>query len=774
MLDHIDLEQSARAANTRQRKTWWTNARTVGILLVIGAFLMLMEFVLPSGLFKKSSLYSLLTLRPGGSWQVLENVPADPIHVWVTPSNTVWVASYDTLSRFDGAAWTTYSAADYGAQRDADTLFALAGEEVWVTSGRSVSHFAGGRWVNFPNVIGQYGAIAITASGSHVWVLEWGGDLMHYDGKQWGRTSLPPSSSAADYEYSTLAATPEGALWLTLDGLWRFDGQKWEAIPTSTIPADVAILTLAGDRLWLNSYSSLFWISADRATSGQVSGSALTLKSAEYINLLAVRDTQLWVTTSLGILAFDGTTWQRLPPPGSNLTPIDVTTAPDGTLWAIFMKPPTQTTLLSTSWPFLIGLCAVGALLMALVFVRPFLAARTQVQQRTDARAVIRRALPDLPERNLIGPNGTIFYLILVLILFFNPLRAFILWFFPALSAEMGILIASLVWVVLLTAGKRLFDRLRHPGAAFIALFRNELAGSVFLALYLLAAVAAFQALIGVLQTISLNAILTFAVYGALAILVILVVPRVLTPLITRRYSRIITALNNADYEEAKRLTLLNRRAQPRAPAWLFMQGTTLLFEGHSDGAEPLLREALAEGLQWAPVRLLVSILINLASALADQKRYEEALPLYEAAAEIDPAYDLPFLGVAEIYLQQGINPERALKLLELARANKLRNMKVDRHTWGTILACQAWALTLLNQPDQVLTLLAQALRETNQQFKPGLAALNYRVGRVLSLRGDYDSAEQQLKLVSQLDPVGRSARDAAEALQEIDKLRKS
>jgi tetratricopeptide (TPR) repeat protein len=770
MLDHIDLEQSARAANTRQRKNWWGNARTVGILLAIGAFLMLMEFVLPSGFFKNSSLYSLLTLRPGGSWQVLDDAPANPIHVWISPSNTVWVASYDTLSCFDGASWTTYGAAELGTQRDADTLFALAGEEVWVTSGRSVSHFAEGRWASFPNVIGKYGALAITASGSHVWVLEWGGDLIHYDSKQWERTALPPSPSTADYEYSTLAASPDGVLWMTLDGLWRYDGQKWEAVPTSTIPADVAILTLAGDRLWLNNYNGLAWISTDRATSGQVSGSALNLESAEYINLLAVRDRQLWVSTTRDIIAFDGTMWQRLPQPVGNLTPIDVTIAPDGTLWAIFMKPCTQTTPLSTSWLLLIGLL-VGLLLMALVFVRPFLAALMQAQQQTDVRAVIMHVLPDLPERNLIGPNGIIFFLFLVLTLLFNPLRWLIIWIIPTLSAEMSTLIVGVGWGVLLTAGKRLFEKLRHPDAAFVVPFRSDLGGSLIVTLCLLAATAVFETLPRLLQTMSFNA--TIAV-GALAILVIFVAPRVLMRLIYYRFFRIMAALNNADYEEAKRLTLLNRRAQPRAPSWLFTQGTILLFEGHSDEAEPLLREALAEGLQWAPVQLLVTILNNLASAVAEQKRYEEALPLYEVAAEINPALDLPFLGVAELYLQQGINPERALKLLELARANKLHNMKIDRHTWGTILACQAWALTLLNQPDQVLALLAQALRETNQQFKPGLASLNYRVGRVLSLRGDYDSAEQHLKQVTQLDPAGCRARDAAEALQEIDRLRKS
>src|SRR5512142_414652 len=105
MLDHIDLERSARTASTQQGRIRRGTIFTVGVLVAIVVFLVVVPYVLPGMAFQKPNFYALLALRGDSTWHAVNDVPLDPAQVRVSPSGVVWITDHEKLSRFDGTAW---------------------------------------------------------------------------------------------------------------------------------------------------------------------------------------------------------------------------------------------------------------------------------------------------------------------------------------------------------------------------------------------------------------------------------------------------------------------------------------------------------------------------------------------------------------------------------------------------------------------------------------------------------------------------------------------
>ena len=135
-----------------------------------------------------------------------------------------------------------------------------------------------------------------------------------------------------------------------------------------------------------------------------------------------------------------------------------------------------------------------------------------------------------------------------------------------------------------------------------------------------------------------------------------------------------IAALRRANYDRALKRVRLLRRLRPRSPLLLFLHGTVLLEGGRHTEAEELLRESLAEG-QDSPSHAEAqgSALENLGYALLEQQRYGEAVQAFEGSIEINPGSAGPYSGLAEAYLRQATDPERALELMEKALEHKLK-----------------------------------------------------------------------------------------------------
>lgn len=215
---------------------------------------------------------------------------------------------------------------------------------------------------------------------------------------------------------------------------------------------------------------------------------------------------------------------------------------------------------------------------------------------------------------------------------------------------------------------------------------------------------------------------------------------------------------SRGDYEEAlRRLALLNG-LHIRSATLLFTTGTVLMFAGRNREAEDIIRQCLTRKLT-APGRSLV--LVNLGYVLLGEKRYEEARQVYEEAVRLRPKGAVAYSSLAEVYLQQGIEPDKALQLadigLKLKRASR-EQAAVDQHILGYLLANRAWALFLLGRAGEARESLDQAHQYGNLPFRPGAAGVHYHMARAL-LAGGFDTkAAEHFGQVKQIDPQGRYA----------------
>ncbi len=228
--------------------------------------------------------------------------------------------------------------------------------------------------------------------------------------------------------------------------------------------------------------------------------------------------------------------------------------------------------------------------------------------------------------------------------------------------------------------------------------------------------------------------------------------------------------VRRADYEGALRRVRRMRRANPKGAMALFLEGTVLDYAGRYAEAEELLRESLIEGQAQVPAESQAVALENQGYVYLKQGRYEEAQRAFEGSISIRPEGSGPYSGLAEVYLRQGIEPQRALDLAEKALQRKgasfLIRYVVDTYRWAEMWGNKAWALALLGDHQRAQQALDQAFRHAPRGFKAEMAMLDFRAAQVARLKGDSARAIALLRQASQLDPEGGAGRLAAEALR--------
>jgi tetratricopeptide (TPR) repeat protein len=188
------------------------------------------------------------------------------------------------------------------------------------------------------------------------------------------------------------------------------------------------------------------------------------------------------------------------------------------------------------------------------------------------------------------------------------------------------------------------------------------------------------------------------------------------------------------------------------------MTGTVLMFAGRNREAEEAIRQCLARAFS-PPERGL--FLVNLGYVLLGEKHYDEAQQVYEEAIRNRPNGAVAYSSLAEVYLQQGIEPQKALQLVDLGLKFKRASQKqagVDQHIFGYLLANRAWALFLLGRAEEARESLEEARPFGNIQSKPGAAGVHYHIARALLAGGLNAEAAEHLRQVKQIDPQGRYA----------------
>ncbi|HXN50082.1 MAG TPA: hypothetical protein VN893_25750 [Bryobacteraceae bacterium] len=253
----------------------------------------------------------------------------------------VWVSTVyrNGLSRLESGHWRFYSGSEVGADDYASAGFAVDGDALWAAGGNSVVRFEGGRWLRYRGT-GIQDAVSVAASGGQAWVLDISGAVAHFNGQTWGTTKvgLPDLEwDRSSVRWARLARTPDGALWLAYGGVWRFDGTNWQSVsPAGDKLKWSALFGVARDRLWFEDGDLVETVSIDRAVWSRYTPADIGLPSSTRAAAVAQGADVTWLATSAGLVVFDGTRWQRVPPPEPGAVRItSVAAGPRGSVWVV-------------------------------------------------------------------------------------------------------------------------------------------------------------------------------------------------------------------------------------------------------------------------------------------------------------------------------------------------------------------------------------------------------------------------------------------------------
>jgi tetratricopeptide (TPR) repeat protein len=250
--------------------------------------------------------------------------------------------------------------------------------------------------------------------------------------------------------------------------------------------------------------------------------------------------------------------------------------------------------------------------------------------------------------------------------------------------------------------------------------------------------------------------------------------------------------LGRGDYERAlRRLRRLSRR-KAETSTLLGLRGGVLLMAGRPAEAEGCYRECVLK--DHGKPRLVQTLdLSDLGAALIDQGRYEEARLCLGKAILLDVGTASPYQNMAELYLVQGIEPEKALRLTDVAieapalappkplgppsagetsayfrrSLPLLQAQDTRRHSAGELFADKAWALALLGRHAEAEEAAQRALQEADPRFLPVHAGIEWRLGMALLSMGRPSQATDCFRHAREIDPSGKYGSLAGRALAE-------
>jgi tetratricopeptide (TPR) repeat protein len=224
-------------------------------------------------------------------------------------------------------------------------------------------------------------------------------------------------------------------------------------------------------------------------------------------------------------------------------------------------------------------------------------------------------------------------------------------------------------------------------------------------------------------------------------------------------------SLQAGDYERAVRRARLVGWLPVYRSISLFLEGSVLSFAGRWQEAESCIRQNLSRHDSALPT---TNSWENLGIVLTGQQRYEEAIRAFEEAIKTDPENGGAYNSLAEVYLMQGIQAERAYHLTQRALDIKTYPGKkvYDRYQIGEMWANQAWALELMGSPAAADHALGRAFRDGEPAFKPTLAGIHFRAGQVMLLREEHSAAQQHFLKAIYIDQQGAYGQRARQAMR--------
>jgi YVTN family beta-propeller protein len=251
----------------------------------------------------------------------------------------LWFATYNGVSRFDGAAWTTYTTADGLVSDYVQSVAGAADGTLWFgTSWMGVSRFDGANWTTYTTADGlasNYVQGIIQAADGALWFATWGG-VSRFDGAAW--TTYTTADGLVSNYVLSLAQAADGALWFgTGVGASRFDGVTWTTYTMANGLADNQVNAIAGASdglVWFGTggggvsrFDGITWTTYTSTTHGLASDYVYSVAEAS--------DGALWFGTDGGVGRFDGATWTTYTSADGLVSDYvqSVAGAADGALW---------------------------------------------------------------------------------------------------------------------------------------------------------------------------------------------------------------------------------------------------------------------------------------------------------------------------------------------------------------------------------------------------------------------------------------------------------
>lgn len=250
------------------------------------------------------------------------------------PDGTLWLATEQGLCHFDGIRCEQVSM-DEGLRGEAVLAIAVTAEGVvWAGGEWGVSRFDGEGWHHYPSKVPTVDlAVGI---GGEVWAATPRG-LGRYLPAQDTWLTYTDKDGMPGLQATMLAVAPDGDIWVNLawQGLYRFDGEAWQAVQEAPggLVSDVAFV--AGGTPWVATYGSLHYpggaLSHWNGSEWVDVTSAYGLTSISAV--AADPEGMLAAGTSLGLAVYQGGAWRLLRdgPLSERVTSVAVT--PDGGAW---------------------------------------------------------------------------------------------------------------------------------------------------------------------------------------------------------------------------------------------------------------------------------------------------------------------------------------------------------------------------------------------------------------------------------------------------------
>lgn len=736
MRDNLDLKELARQASkatTRSKR----NNLFLAIVLILTAVVFISDSSSPTEMY----------VDTGDGWHGVKGYEGNAVSIQSAPDGTTWLLTSNpiSLNRWTGSEWEQNG---YNGFRGVSCVCGMAvdPESVWIATDKGAFQFTQGDWKYFPEAI--YGRpVAIVTSSFGVYVIDSDRNLSHFDGDKWEtrdlRDILPNVTTNQVEKYPQLFAAEDGSIVLQWLGVWHFDGRAWQEVTIEDTPLSrVQLVGTAGNRLWTNWADGLIasdfdgenWVSYEPDEAG--------IPTSTQIYQVSESADGVQFATSIGLINFDGDTWQNVSPENGEI--VGITAAEhnaQGETWIIGAFDRTNAIVLQ----LLIAICPTVLIITLLVVV--FSNGRGVMGQLKVVRERIQELVPDLPAYKKQQPAT-------LLMIFFGAAIGMLLVFGFLGEAQLAIFpILIMIGCIIFTELKKLPPRSDKTRSRTTFKQLVPLIQSVVQLLVL-----------GVGLTLVNRYDSSLNVPFFVGWLLLLIAQSGV------QYVRTVNVYHDPNlYETLRREQSAQEVIQSDNLHKKYLYAYSAFVARHLDETETLAKAAIAQA-QQANILYLSSSLNLLGLSLMHQKRAAEAMPLIEIAIRLSPTNTPLLNSAAEIYFHEDTDPDRALELTDFTHKYGQASLsgRILGHDYKLINAgLRAWALTKLGRLDEGNALIQHAINRVSTKYHIGIVYLYYMRGKIEEAKGNTAQAAEWFTKASQSDS-GLYGQLASKALIEL------